>query len=279
MARFENHICMGKGRPAGRPPVPLICLWSGEAHIDRDVAPFSIGRRTGRLQFWCGPAGRATMPGGPEGGPVACRIGKDRKGRGWGGVFQVPTALRIGSCCMAHLAPDPHPENAPARGPGDWGRCAGRGESCVLGKICRNISSLLPRVAPSVLASQRLRRSGAPWVPSIGGERPAHEGHAARALGGRIGPTGDGDSTATGIGAGRVVEFDPAASSRTVGAMGTGSHAEGRPVVSHPACRVHGLDRQVVDRAAQSPIVNHGRRPDQVLVQTGGVSGTGVRNL
>ncbi len=37
-----------------------------------------------------------------------------------------------------------------------------------------------------------------------------------------------GDGPAAGIGAGRVVEFDPSACSRTVGAMGTGSRAEGR---------------------------------------------------
>ncbi len=168
---------------------------------------------------------------------------------------------------MTHLAPDPHFENAVARGPG-------RGERV----------TLLSRCVPRVLASQGgyiVTRFTAPRVPFIGGERPAHEGHAARAFAGRIGLAGDGDGPAAGIGAGRVVEFDPSADSRTLGAMGTGSHAEGRPVVSHldlvwmVRCS---LDRQVGDRAGQVPVVHRGGRKDQVLVQPGHISSSGLRH-
>ncbi len=233
---------------------------TSEPHIDRDVAPFGIGRRTGRLQLRRRPAGRAAMAVGPKGGPVACGIGKESKGRGRRGVFQVPTACRIANCCMTHLAPDPHPEDAVAGGPG-------RGVRAVL----------LLRCAPRVFASQGVRVGGsvtAPRVPAIGGERPAHEGHGPRAFAGCIGLAGDGDGPATGIGAGRVVEFDPAADARTVGAMGTGPHAEGCPVR-----RVQGLDRQVVDHAAQGLVVHSGGGQDQVLVQIVDVSASGTRHL
>ena len=238
---------MGGGQPACCPPVPLICRPSGEAQIDRDIAIFGVGRRTGHLQLRRRPTGRAAMTGGPEGGPIACRIDNGIKARGRSRILQVPAAVHTDTGGMAHLAPDPHPEDAPARG-------SSRG-------IC---ASLLLRCVPSVPVDTQCLRVfvTTPRVPFIGGERPAHEGHAARALFGRIGLAGDGDSTVTGIGAGRVVEFDPAAESRTVGAMVIRSHAEGRLVVSHSVRVIQGLDRQVVDHAGQGLIVNYGRRPD-----------------
>ncbi len=203
------------------------------------------------------------MAVGPEGGPIASHIGNGSKARGRRRILQVPAALHAVRAGMAHLAPDPHPEDADARGPA-------RGVRAVL----------LFRCVPRVLATSQGRRvSRARRVPAIGGERPAHEGHAARAFAGRPGRAGNGDGPATGIGAARVVEFDPAADARRVGAMGTESHAEGRPVVRHPARTVQGFDRQVVDRTGQGLVVHLGGRPDQVLVQPGSVSDSGIRHL
>ncbi len=121
---------------------------------------------------------------------------------------------------------------------------------------------MLIRCVPGVLARQggySVTRFTAARVPAIGGERPAHEGHAPRAFAGRPGRAGDGDGPATGIGAGRVVEFDPAADARRVGAMGIGPHTEGRPVRA-----VQGLDLQALDQTGPGPALNDGGGADQV---------------
>ncbi len=109
----------------------------------------------------------------------------------------------------------------------------------------------------------------------VGGEGPAHEGHAPRALAGCPGGAGAGDGPAAGIGAGRVVEFDRLPRARSVGALEVVSHAEGRGRARRTG---QDLDLQVPDQASPGSALNCWSGPDQVLIQSGDVSGGGLQN-
>ena len=183
---------------------------------------------------------------------------------GVGGPPPVPLILEgiAGApAAKADIAPDPHPEGAAAWGLGDRGECS---------RV-----SLLCRRVPGVLARQGRRVSRARRVPFVGGERPAHDRHGPRALAGRPGRTGDGDGPAKGIGAGRVVEFDPAADARRVGAMGPGSHAEGRRRARRTG---QDLDLQVADQTGPGPALDGGGGADQGGGQVGDVAGGGPQH-
>ncbi len=236
--------------PMTRPTVSR-CQGISAPDIDRDIAPFGIGRPPGGLHLRCRPARRPAVGAGPEGGRVAVSTHKIGR-QGYlidclEGATDVPGR-------GAEVAPDPHPEDAVAGGPVD------RGE--------RVRVSLLLRCVPGVLASQGRRVSRAGRVPAIGGERPAHEGHAPRAFWGRPGRAGGGDGLAAGIGAARVVECDPAAGPRRLGAMGTGTDTEGRRVRTG-----QGLNRQILAHTGPGPAMNSGGGIDQVGGQTSDVSG------
>ncbi len=133
-----------------------------------------------------GRGAEAAVP--PERNRTAPRA-RDREMCGWrhlvDSFFPKPgefraTATRYARTGMTHLAPDPPPEDAVARGPGD------RGE------LCRSRLLRWPvfRIAPIPH-----RRAGR--VPGIGGERPTHDRHGARAFAGRLRRSGGGDGLAT----------------------------------------------------------------------------------
>ncbi len=197
------------------------------------------------------------MGGMLKGGPVALSIHRFLHNPGFNlrprEVFEGFTAA---TAVNAKIAPDPHPEDAVARGPGDR---------------VRNSSLLCGRFPGVLAASQGRRLSSARRVPGIGGERPAHEGHAPRAFSGPPEGAGAGDGPASGIGAGRVVEFDrPRRASRSVGALEVGSHAEGRGRARRTG---QDLDLQILDQVGPGPALNCGGGPGQVLIQSGDVGG------
>ena len=234
-----------------------------EARIDDDVAVFGIAGTVSLPPCLTGPALRAAMGGMLKGGPVALSIHRSLHNIGFNlrprEVLEGSTAA---TAVNAKIAPDPDPEDAVARFPGDR---------------VRNISLLCTRL-PSVLATARqvhVRIFIARRIPSIGGERPAHECYCPRAFFGPPGGAGAGDGPAAGIGAGRIVEFDRLPRARSVGALKAVSHAEGRRRARRTG---QDLDLQVLDQAGPGPALNCGSGLDQVLIQPGDVSGGGLQH-